>query len=157
MRSKTGEYRICPVCKIKYYVKKSQLLIYKVCSIKCQGITKRGIIPANIKIAQANSPIKKGNKLASCNFGEKHWNWQRNDPSYKAIHDWLRKKYGNANKCENKKCIYPRKCARGKLMIKPKQYQWANTSGQYKRDIKNFVQLCASCHKLFDLGKIVLE
>src|SRR3990172_5047610 len=111
MRIKTGEYRKCPICQNKFYVKRCFVLrgIGKYCSKKCLGKSKKGKIPNNLKYAQSRSPIKKGNKLASCNFGEKHWNWQKENPSYRAVHAWIRKHYGQANKCENEKCVYPRK------------------------------------------------
>jgi len=34
---------------------------------------------------------------------------------------------------------------------------WANLSGQYKRDISDWVELCAKCHKNFDMGKIIVK
>lgn len=156
MRAKCGENKTCKICENKFYVKRVHLMrgwgVY--CSRKCLGVGKRGIMPSNIEYARSRSPIKKGNKLASKNVGERHWNWQKTNPSYRAVHAWLRKTHGNATKCENPNCVYPRKDARGKLMEKPRQYQWANISGRYERDINDFKQLCPSCHKLFDLNKL---
>jgi hypothetical protein len=39
-----------------------------------------------------------------------------------------------------------RKCSRVS-----RKYEWANISKIYKRDISDYVQLCKSCHMLFDL------
>ena len=155
MRKKTGTYRNCKICKKEIYVKKCHNKVgkYRYCSRQCSGIAKRGIIPKNIKIAQANSPIKIGNTLASKNIGKKHWAWQNDNPSYRAVHAWMIKEYGKANKCENKSCIYPRKDSRGKIMLKPKSYQWANKTGKYLRDKNDFMELCASCHKKYDLKR----
>jgi hypothetical protein len=38
-------------------------------------------------------------------------------------------------------------------MEKPKRFDWANKSGKYMRDIADYIQLCPSCHKLYDGGK----
>ena len=106
-----------------------------------------------MKYAQSKSPIlKKGHKYHV--FAENHPAWQKENPSYRAVHGWIRSRHGKANKCENENCIYPRKSARGELLVKPKSFQWANISGEYKRDIADFIQLCASCHKKFDLNKV---
>lgn len=155
---KEGENRVCPVCGKKFYAKRCHIKLghANYCSIVCFNKSRRGKIPKNLSIAQKNSPLQKG----KCPFifkGKDHWNWNENNPSYRAVHQWLYQTYGNANKCENPNCIYPRKDRRGNMMVKPKQYQWANITGVYSRDIRNFKQLCSSCHKLFDLGQIKLE
>ena len=151
MRRKNGEIIDCPVCGTSKYFRLARLLRgAKYCSRKCADIAKVGIIPTNLKLAQSMSPIgKKGNSYHA--RGEKHWAWQRENPSYRAVHSWIRNHYGLATKCENPLCRYPRKDARGNLMIAPKSYQWANISREYKRDRADFIELCASCHKEFDL------
>ena len=156
MRVKCGENKICGTCGKEFYVRRSYLLLGKgkYCSRKCLGISRRGIIPTNLEYARGKSPIKKGNNLATKNVGSRHWAWQETNPSYSAVHFWLRKNYGKASKCENPECVYPRKDRRGYLMLKPRAYQWANISGKYKRDRNDFKQLCSSCHKLFDLKKV---
>jgi len=155
---KTGEYKICPICKTQFYVKHCHIIAgqCKYCSLKCANASRKGIIPKNLEYARSKSPIKKGHHLSFMR-GNTHWNWNEENPSYRAVHDWIVKKYGNATKCENKKCVYPRKDMRGNLMLKPKEYQWANISGKYRRNINDFRQLCASCHKLFDMGNAKLK
>jgi len=37
------------------------------------------------------------------------------------------------------------------------RYEWANISGEYKRDVSDYIQLCPSCHRKFDMGKITLN
>jgi len=59
---------------------------------------------------------------------------------YLAIHYWLKKKFGVADKCENKKCEK-----------KSSNYSWAkkpNAEYDFKR--KNFKKLCYSCHAKLD-------
>ena len=61
---------------------------------------------------------------------------------YSALHSWLRTNFGSATTCEN--CGNPNgyKC------------EWANISGEYKRERSDFKQLCQSCHKKQDMSKV---
>ena len=60
---------------------------------------------------------------------------------YQTIHCWIRYHYGSANKCENKKC----------KSENIKWFEWALKKGkEYEKNIKNFKQLCGSCHKIYD-------
>lgn len=72
--------------------------------------------------------------------GKESNNWKGEQAGYRAKHIWLRSNYGKAKKCEGKSC-------KGIS----KNYQWALIKGkicQHKRE--NFMQLCASCHKIYD-------
>lgn len=40
-----------------------------------------------------------------------------------------------------------------KIIEQPKRYEWANISGEYKRDRSDWVMLCPSCHRKIDMGK----
>lgn len=71
--------------------------------------------------------------------GEKNNKWKGDNVGYYALHAWVRAKYGKPNQCENKNC--PKKST---------TYQWSNVSGRYLRDKKDWQQLCASCHKVYD-------
>ena len=51
---------------------------------------------------------------------------------YVGLHSWIYRNYGKA-----KKCIYGHKS---------KKYVWANISGEYKRDISDWHQLCHRCN-----------
>ena len=57
---------------------------------------------------------------------------------YEAVHYWIRKNYGKATHCEKDPSH------------KSTQYEWANISGEYKRDISDYIQLCPSCHRKMD-------
>lgn len=70
--------------------------------------------------------------------GQDHPHWQ-NNPSYSAIHKWIVRNFGRANYCSNDECH------------KAKRYDWANISGEYKRDINDWRQLCRSCHTKLDM------
>lgn len=56
---------------------------------------------------------------------------------YAAVHKWISRTYGKASHCEN--CI---KTA--------KRFEWANISGEYKRERDDWKQLCPSCHRKAD-------
>ena len=71
---------------------------------------------------------------------DKHWNWKGNNINYGGLHDWIRKKHGTPSRCEE--------CG----MTKSKMFEWANITGKYNRDIKNYKRLCVKCHRVRDLG-----
>lgn len=67
--------------------------------------------------------------------------WKGENAGYVAKHMWIKKHYGKANKCE--------KCGTKNTS----RYEWANISGEYKRERSDYMQLCPSCHRKFDLRK----
>ena len=68
--------------------------------------------------------------------GEKNVNWKGDKVGYSGLHTWLQRNYGKAEKCS--------KCGSNKNV------QWANISGDYKRIISDWRQLCVVCHRRFD-------
>lgn len=70
-------------------------------------------------------------------IGEESNPWKGDSASYSAIHRWLRRHYGNPKKCAH--------CGKtdGRL-------GWANKDHKYKRNIEEYIGLCASCHKIYD-------
>jgi len=73
---------------------------------------------------------------------EKNPNWKGKKAGYTSIHIWLKTNHGKADKCENLDCI-------GKSKI----YDYAllrNKEYDHKRE--NFIKLCRSCHKKYDLS-----
>jgi len=63
--------------------------------------------------------------------------------SYYGIHTYISRTYGQPKKCEH--------CGTEKA----KKYEWANISKKYKRNIADWVRLCAKCHKAFDREDII--
>jgi len=57
---------------------------------------------------------------------------------YHALHQWVRRKLGNPRKCEA--CDATDK----------KVYHWANASGNYLPDTKDWLRLCPGCHAIMD-------
>lgn len=60
--------------------------------------------------------------------------------SYSGIHKWISYHYKKTGVCSD--------CGRSGLS--GKFIHWANISGNYKRDIKDWRELCAKCHQVFD-------
>ena len=85
-----------------------------------------------------NSMREKMRIIASQRTGENSPRWQE-QPSYNAIHLWMRNVYGATIQCED--------CGKKRSdgMI-----HWANKSGKYLRDRTDWKQLCVSCHKKMD-------
>lgn len=69
-------------------------------------------------------------------FGSNNPNWKDSGLTYTAIHRWIKKYYGKADRCENKKCNYEN----------PHHYEWDNISEKYLKDRKDWQRLCVSCH-----------
>lgn len=78
---------------------------------------------------------------------EKHPEWKGDKASYAAKHMWIRNKYGKAIICQNPNCTYKN----------PKRYEWANISKEYKRNKNDYIQLCPSCHRKWDMGKLIIK
>lgn len=66
---------------------------------------------------------------------------------YDLIHKWIKRHYGKACKCESDNC-----------QNKPKRFEWALKKGfNYERNIENFIQLCPSCHRKYDLTEKMID
>jgi hypothetical protein len=64
---------------------------------------------------------------------------------YAKIHQWLAKNYGKADHCD--KCTKP-----------TRRFQWALKKGcEYDYNVNNFIQLCTSCHKLYDMTEVFIN
>ena len=71
---------------------------------------------------------------------ESHPRWAGDKAKYSAYHEWLRRTYGRANKCENLLCSK-----------KSNNYHWALLKGrEHSHKRANYCMLCVSCHKLYD-------
>lgn len=107
--------------------------------------TNAGHTGLKYKIKVINSGwFKKGEKR-KCKIlrGEEHGSWVGDKVGYQGVHVWIRKKYGKANKCEDKSCSN-----------KSNYFDWHNINGKYKRNINDWKMLCRSCHRKLDqLGR----
>lgn len=72
----------------------------------------------------------------------KHNSWKGDDVGYGALHTWVRNQLGRPEVCEH--------CDTSGL--NGRKIDWANKSHKYKRDVTDWLRLCKSCHKKYDLG-----
>lgn len=64
--------------------------------------------------------------------------WKSNDLlGYHGVHKWLKREHGKAFKC-----IFCRGSG--------SRFEWANISGQYLRNVNDWLQLCHKCHNRWD-------
>lgn len=66
--------------------------------------------------------------------------WKGDKVKYVSMHMYIHYHYGKADCCESDMCISDN----------PKNFEWANLSGTYNRDIKDWKKLCIPCHKKMD-------
>lgn len=69
---------------------------------------------------------------------------------YSYLHDMRIKKYGNPPKCSNCGLL-------GKKNGRCWNIQWANKTGKYLRDNSDWLALCASCHRIYDIKHSLIK
>jgi hypothetical protein len=131
--------KTCPICKKEFLAR-----IYKLrpnrgkyCSRKCYS--------------KASSVMMKGHPSYTKHLVEdKHWNWKGDDVGYDGLHDWVRKNLGYPHKCSHCGKIGKRNNGRWNI-------HWANRTGEYLRDKDDWIALCVSCHRKYDMTLQVLK
>lgn len=98
---------------------------------------KKNYTPNGGAFKKGQSPWNKGIEYTQIS-GENHPNWKGAEVGYLALHSWVARKLGKPNLCED--------CG----TTGAKKFEWANISGQYKRDLSDWVRLCTKCHHKFD-------
>ena len=72
--------------------------------------------------------------------GEKSILWKGDDVGYRALHRWVENKLGKPTTCEE--------C--NATNLSGHNIHWANKSGEYKREVSDWIRLCPLCHKKYD-------
>lgn len=72
--------------------------------------------------------------------------WKGNNVGYSGIHMWVKSKLSSPNVCQM--------CGSND---ENKMYHWANISGEYKRNLKDWIRLCVPCHSKYDMSKRLLK
>lgn len=90
-------------------------------------------------------------KMGISRRANKNPNWAGNKVKYISLHQWIYRNYGVPDKCEIDGCKYPKQGS-SYLITRP-TLQWANITGIYDRDRKNWKMMCRSCHAKFDHPK----
>ena len=73
-------------------------------------------------------------------MGKNHPLWKGEDISYSGLHKWLYRKFGSPDTCEHCK----------KSGLRGRAIHWANKSGKYSRNRKDWLRLCRLCHEKHD-------
>lgn len=129
------------------------------------GKFKKGLIPWNknktkeqlpqlshLGINLGNIPWNKGKKYKiskkslskgkhyslATEFKKRKWKFKGTLNEYRSLHKRINKKFGKLDKCED--------C--GKNGLTGKQIHWANISGNYEEERKDWKRLCVKCHYL---------
>jgi hypothetical protein len=69
--------------------------------------------------------------------GESHPDWKGPDAGYMAKHNWVRRRLGKASRQMCERCGWH-------------AAEWANVSGEHRRDLSDYVALCVGCHRKMD-------
>jgi len=72
--------------------------------------------------------------------GEKNQNWKGDDVGYVGLHNWVNRYLGKPTTCEH--------CGKN---FTGHRIGWANKSGEYKRDLNDWLRLCGKCHRQYDI------
>ena len=99
--------------------------------------TKRKLSEIGKKRQQTEDTKK---KIGDANRREKNGMWKGDKVGYYGLHIWVTGHLGRPLKCEHCK----------KSGLKGRQIHWANKSGEYKRDLADWIRLCVPCHKKYD-------
>lgn len=73
-------------------------------------------------------------------IGEKNHEWKGDRVGYVGLHLWVKRNLGKPERCEH--------CEKDGL--RGRAIHWANKSGNYIRDLEDWIRLCASCHTRYD-------
>lgn len=71
--------------------------------------------------------------------GKNHGNWKGNKAGKYPIYMWVKRMKGKPKKCEI--------CGSSDKKV----YDWANKDHRYKRKLSDYISLCRSCHRKFDI------
>lgn len=94
-------------------------------------------------LGEAHKGKKHNERYFELVSGDKNINWKGKNVKYTALHSWVRRWLGKPCKCEF--CGLEDK---NSLL-----FEWANKSGNYERDLKDWIRLCVPCHRLMDKQK----
>ena len=123
----------------------------KYCSQKCAGLAWKGHKAPESAFKKGDTPWNKGNHIKlndalvkwreeGGGVGDKNPTWKGEKAKYAAIHMWVRSHKGKPGCCTM--------CGK---KGNSHQIHWSNIDHKYKRNLDDYVALCASCHKRYDL------
>lgn len=92
------------------------------------------------KLKMRETAIRNGNKPI-VRVGKENHAWKGDKVGYWALHKWVVKEKGNPDTCEHCK----------KTGLHRNQIHWANIDHKYRRNLEDFIRLCQSCHRKYDI------
>ena len=120
----------CPTCRTIFQPSYSkQIYCNQECYSKSEKLKEDGRVS---KLIKSNSENKW------------HEGYIKDEVSYGALHDWVRYHKDKTGRCEI--------CQATETGYE-KDFDLANISGEYKRDLEDYAWLCRKCHSLFDRTK----
>lgn len=69
---------------------------------------------------------------------DKHPNWKGEKAGKKPIHEWVKRYKQKPLECEH--------CGRDDKLL-----EWCNIDHKYRRELDDYIALCRSCHRLYDI------
>ena len=163
--------RLCTVCGNIYYrdtrFSRKQFEKSKCCGWECKNKLQSKLLSGELNVGWKGGKPKCmdcGKTLASYNIsrkrckkcwyafniGENNANYKTNVNNYKYIHQIMITKYGSPVKCDH--CGKKGEKINGRWNI-----EWANISGEYSRDREDWLNLCKSCHRIYDLKNGLIQ
>ena len=131
-------YKVCQNCKNQFKTYRSKR---KFCSHIC---FLKSPINTSSKVGENNVSkrllvrLKMSESAMGKHQNENNPKWKGDNVGYDALHAWVKRHYGKPPKCEH--------CGTTK-----KRICWANKTKQYLRERTDWLRLCYSCHKKYDL------
>jgi len=143
--------RNCLICKKQFravndFHGRKQIYCSKICWGKRSPLWKRKCGFCKKKIRDPNKLQDKKQTYCSKACANKKMigglapAWKGKEVGYSGLHKWIQHKLGKPKRCEH--------C--GLDGLTGSDIHWANKSGEYRRSVKDWLRLCAKCHKIYD-------
>jgi hypothetical protein len=130
--------RICEVCGNKITGEGARF-----CSRSCKGkffYIVSGINNKDKKFSAVHKEkIGMANKISSKLYREAHGLWKGMLANIKTKHRYVKNHKGKPSKCEH--------CG----TTTASNYDWANVDHKYSRKLSDYIRLCRSCHRQYDI------
>lgn len=137
----------CECCGREYVKPKncsrSDWTTRRFCSTPCRvSVFSQSNLGKKFSMATRRKIAESKRKNPTVMIGAEHPLWVGDRVGYFALHSWVQRWKGRPCECEH--------CG---AKSDECRLHWANIDHKYRRVLEDFIGLCASCHKKFDLAK----